>query len=167
MIVALVCATSISQAGTDDAKLGIRLRIKREAYSLGSNIELEIVRENIGHNSVLVPRWWGWGATRTDILMFDASGHEVRTDFLADELPPLPQPYDFVLLDPGQFVGTRLTGRAKEFVNKPGDYVFVVEYTSYLSEDYARQLMKMPDVPFWSRERGPVTSNKIRVHITR
>jgi hypothetical protein len=27
-------------------------------------------------------------------------------------------------------------------------------------EDYAREAMKMPDSPFWSRERGAVLSNK-------
>ena len=54
-------------------------------------------------------------------------------------------------------------GAAKEFVNEPGEYEFVVEYTSYLSEHYAREVMKMPNVPFWSRERGIVTSNRIRV----
>jgi len=67
--------------------------------------------------------------------VFDAKGHEVRTDFLADELPPPPQPYDFILLQPREFVGTRMGGAAKEFLNEPGVYEFVVEYTSYLSED--------------------------------
>ncbi len=46
-----------------------------------------------------------------------------------------PQPYDFILLQPREFVGTRMGGAAKEFLNEPGVYEFVVEYTSYLSED--------------------------------
>jgi hypothetical protein len=108
----------------------------------------------------------GWGVMRTDIRVFDAKGHEVRTDFLADELPPPPQPYDFVLLEPGEFLGTHVQGAAKEFVNAPGEYEFVVEYTSYLSEQYTKEVMKMPNGPFWSRERGTVTSNRVKVRVT-
>jgi hypothetical protein len=91
----------------------------------------------------------------------------VTTDFIADEIPPPPKSYDFVLLERGEFVGTRVEWEAKEFVNKPGDYDFVVEYTSSVSEDFAHEEMKMTNAPFWSRERGPVKSNRIRLHITR
>jgi len=45
-------------------------------------------------------------------------------------------------------------------------YELVVEYTSYLSEQYVREAMKMPDATFWSRERGPVLSNRIKLTIT-
>jgi hypothetical protein len=115
----------------------------------------------------LIPREWGWGATRTDIRVFDAQGHGVKTDFIADELPPPPKPYDFIVLEPGDFVGTHTGGPAREFVSEPGDYEFVVEYSSYLSEDFARKLMNMPSLPFWSRERGSVTSNRIKLRITK
>jgi hypothetical protein len=166
LAVALFSATAISLVGKTDPKLGIRLRSQRDSYSLRSNIEIEVVRENKGDERLLIPRQWGWGVMRTEIRVFDASGHEVKTDFLADELPPPPQPYDFVLLDPGEFVGTQLKERATHFVNKPGYYVFVVQYTSYLSEGYAREVMKMPDDPFWSRESGTIISNRIKLRIT-
>jgi hypothetical protein len=104
---------------------------------------------------------------RTNVRVFDSKGKEVRTEFLADELPPPPQPYDFVLLEPHQFVGTHLDGAAKEFVNGPGEYEFLIEYTSYLSEHYARDVMKMPSVPFSSRERGPVASTRVKIRITK
>lgn len=105
---------------------------------------------------------------RTDIRVFDAKGHEVRTSFLADELPPPPRSYDFVLLGAGEFTGTQVHEPITHFVNDPGEYEFVVEYTSYLSEDYARKVLRMPpDVPFWSRERGTVASNRIKIRITR
>ncbi|MBZ5522306.1 MAG: hypothetical protein LAP21_08715 [Acidobacteriia bacterium] len=166
LAVALFSASAIFVAGQTSPKLGIRLRSQRDSYSFRSDIEIEITRENTGDGRLLIPRQWGSGVMRTQIRVFDASGHEVKTDFFADELPPPPKPYDFVLLDPGQFVGMRLKERATDFVNKPGDYVFVVEYTSYLSEEYAREVMKMPDVPFWSRESGTVISNKVRLRIT-
>jgi hypothetical protein len=85
---------------------------------------------------------------------------------MADELPPPPQPYDFILLAPGDFVGTRLEEPVKYIVTKPGDYELFVKYTGYLSEGYAREVMKMPDDPFWSRERGAIQSNKIKLHVT-
>jgi hypothetical protein len=90
----------------------------------------------------------------------------VTTSFLADELPPPPQPWDFVVLDGGQFVGTRVDEPVTHFVNKSGVYELVVEYTIYLSEQYAREAMKMPDVPIWSRERGPLMSNRVKVTIS-
>ena len=81
----------------DEPKLGIILRTEQDSYSMRSDIRLVIVRENQGQQNLIVPRELGWGVMRTDIHVFDAKGHEVRTDFLADELPPPPQPYDFIL----------------------------------------------------------------------
>jgi hypothetical protein len=107
-----------------------------------------------------------WGGGRTNIWVYDSNGKEVTTSFLADEIPPPPQPWDFVVLDSGQFLGTRVDESVKHFVNKPGNYEFVVEYASYLSEQYAREVMKMPDAPFWSRERGASLSNRIKVTVT-
>jgi len=70
------------------------------------------------------------------------------------------------VLDGAQFVGTHVEEPVTHFVNKPGVYELVVEYTSYLSEQYAREAMKMPDATFWSRERGSVLSNRIKVTVT-
>jgi hypothetical protein len=161
----LVQTVSVTAQKTSDAQLGIRLRSSKDSYSLRGNVHLEIIRENTGANQLLVCRQWGWGIARTEVHVFDATGKEVRTDFMADELPPPPQPYDFVLLSSGDFVGTRLEEPAMHLVTKPGDYEFVVNYTSYLPESYAREVMKMPDAPFWSRERGAVLSNRIKLHI--
>lgn len=166
-VFAFVGFSVVSLLGQGD-KLGVTLSSQQGSYSLHSDVELTVVRENRGDRDLLVPRQWGWGVMRTDIRVFDAKGNQVGTDFLSDELPPPPQPYDFVLLGPGDFVGTRIGGPAKEFVNKPGEYEFVVEYTSYLSEGFARDVMKMPAaVPFWSRERGATTSNRIKINITK
>jgi hypothetical protein len=151
---------------TADATLGVRLHSDQPSYSLRDDIRLEIIRENIGSDGLLVCREWGWGIARTEVHVSDAAGNEVHTDFMADELPPPPQPYDFVRLSPGDFLGTRLHEPAKHFVNKPGEYEFVVKYTSYLSESYAREVMKMPNEPFWSRERWSVLSNRIKLRVT-
>jgi hypothetical protein len=166
VISAVPFVLALSVLAQNEPKLGIILRPEQDTYSMHSDIRLVIARENQGKENLIVPRQWGWGVMRTDIHVFDARGREVRTDFLADELPPPPKPYDFIVLGPGEFVGTHMGGAAKEFVNGPGDYEFVVEYTSYLSDQYARDVMKMPALPFWSRERGTVTSNRVKLRVT-
>jgi hypothetical protein len=101
--------------GQTAPKLGITLRTDQESYSLHSKIQLVIVRENQGDQDLLVPREWGWGVMRTNIRVFGAQGKEVRTSFLADELPPPPQSWDFILLEAGQFVGTRVKESVRAF----------------------------------------------------
>jgi len=168
LLVAVALATVLPAGAQDtpDKMLKVTLRIESTSCTVLGNIKLELLRENGGSHDLIVPRWWGWGSGRTNIRVFDAGGKEVATTFLADELPPPPQPWDFVVLDSGQFLGTRVDEPVKHFVNKPGNYEFVVEYASYLSEQYAREVMKMPDAPFWSRERGPLLSNRIKVTVT-
>ena len=166
LLVLIVTAVSVPAQRTTNAQLGVRLRSDKDSYSLRGEIHLEIIRENTGADQLLVCRQWGWGIARTEVHVFDATGKEVQTDFMADELPPPPQPYDFVLLSGGDFIGTSLKEPAKHFVTKPGDYEFVVKYSSYLSESYAREVMKMPNDPFWSRERGAILSNRIKLHVT-
>jgi hypothetical protein len=151
---------------TSQKTLKMTLRSDTSTCSIKGNLQLELLRENVSSQSLIVPRWWGWGGGRTNIWVYDANGKEVTTSFLADEIPPPPQPWDFVVLDGGQFVGMRVDEPVSHFVNKPGVYEFVVEYTSYLSEQYAREVMKMPDAPFWSRERGPVLSNRFKITVT-
>ena len=151
---------------TDQKILKVTVRSDASTCSIKGNLQLEILRENVSSQSLIVPRWWGWGGGRTNIWVYDANGKEVTTTFLGDELPPPPQPWDFVVLDGTQFVGTHVEEPVTHFVNKPGVYELVVEYTSYLSEQYAREAMKMPDATFWSRERGPVLSNRIKVTVT-
>jgi hypothetical protein len=117
--VLLVIAVPVPAQRTPDAQLSIRLRSDKDSYSLRGGIHLEIIRENTSANQLLVCRQWGWGIARTEVHVFDATGKEVHTDFMADELPPPPQPYDFVLLSSGEFIGTRLEEPAKHFVTNP------------------------------------------------
>src|ERR1700730_9184756 len=96
LLVLLVIAVSVPAQRTTDVQLGIRLRSEKDSYSLRGDIHLEVIRENKGVEQLLVCRQWGWGIARTEVHAFDATGKEVHTDFMADELPPPPQPYDFV-----------------------------------------------------------------------
>jgi hypothetical protein len=166
-LLALATASPAFTQETRDKLLKISLRSESSSRSMRGDLRLEIVRENVSTHDLIVPRWWGWGGGRTNIWVYDDKGKEVVTTFLADELPPPPQAWDFIMLDVGQFVGTHVTEPVQHFVNKPGVYELVVEYTSYLSEQYAREVMKMPDAPFWSRERGSLLSNRVKVTVTK
>jgi len=154
-------------SGESGPALAVRLRVAKNRYSIRDKIELELVRENVSNERLAVSSLWFWGVMRTDIHVFDKAGHEIRTEFLADSVPYPPKPYDFVVLEPGDFVGTGLAESAKRFVNSPGEYDFEVEYTSEISEDSARKMLQLPpDIPFWSRERGTISSPRVRVRIT-
>jgi hypothetical protein len=152
---------------SDQKVLKVTLQSDASTYSIKDNLQLEILRENISSERLIMLRSWAWGGGRTNIWVYDSNGKEVMTSFLPDELPPPPEPWDFVALNRGQFFGSRLNEAAAHFVNKPGVYDLVVEYISYLSEQYAREVVKLPpDALFWSRERGPVLSNRIKITIT-
>ena len=101
-----------------------------------------------------------------DIALRLSKGNE-NTEVLwpIDDPPPLTST-DFILLKSGDSLGTKLKMSVKQFVKSPGEYELFVEYRSYLSEDLARKYIPQHDVPFWSRERNTVTSNKIKLRIT-
>jgi hypothetical protein len=146
-------------------QLSVRLTTDRASYSLHDDVQLEIVRENAGNGKVFIYRRWEWG-TISKIRVFDSNGKESREVLWPIDDPPPLTSADFMLLKPGDFLRTKLKMSVKQFVSSPGDYEFFVEYRSYLSDDVARRYIRQRDVPFWSRERKTVTSNKIKLRIT-
>jgi len=89
---------------TGQKMLKVTLRSDASTYNVKGNLQLEILRENISSQSLIVPRWWGWGGGRTNIWVYDVNGKQVTTSFLADELPPPPQPWEFALIEGNQQV---------------------------------------------------------------
>jgi hypothetical protein len=167
LVAVFLVISAVLMAGQSGPALAVHLHFAKNQFRIGDRIELQIVRENVGHEALAVSRLWFWGVMRTDIHVFDKAGHEVRTSFLADSVPYPPKPYDFVVLEPGDFIGTGLDESAKRFVNVPGEYDFEVEYTSEIAEDWARKMLQLPpDMSFWSRERGTISSPRVRVRIT-
>lgn len=146
--------------------LSVAVRTAKTSYSIKENINLEIQLENVGTESLLLYRNLGWGFGRTDVRVLDSDGKEVNTTFLADEIPPPPRDTDFIELRPNEFFGIRLTESATHSVNTPGSYDFFVEYTSFVSEEWVRKNVKLPPHPVWSRERGTIVSNKLRIVVT-
>jgi len=146
-------------------QLSVRLGSDKDSYSLRGNLQLKVVRENTGNCSVAIHRRWEWGAF-SKIRMFDSKGSENKEVFYAVDDPPPLTPVDFIVLNPGEWFGTQLNEDVRAFVKSPGDYEFLVEYRTYLSEDLARKYVPRRDAVFWSRERTTVTSNRIKLRIT-
>lgn len=145
--------------------LSVSVRSIEKAYSIKGNIHLEIQLENVGSESVLVPRNWDWGVGRTDVQVYDVNGKQVFTNFIAEEFR-MPREEDFIELKPSEFFGIHLTDRATHFVNSAGGYHFLVEYNSDVSEKWAQKYLRLPRLPLWSSERGAIVSNKVRVEVT-
>jgi hypothetical protein len=162
----LLSAIFVCSQNAPKTQLSVRLTTDRVSYSLRDDVQLEIVRENAGNGKVVIYRRWEWG-TISKIRVFDSKGKEITEEVLwpIDDPPQLTSS-DFILLKSGDFLRTKLKMSVKQFVRSPGDYEFFVEYSSYLPEDLARKYIPQRDVPFWSRERKTVTSNKINLRIT-
>jgi hypothetical protein len=168
-VVTVNASVSLAQERKELAKptLSVSVRSAESSYSIKENILLEIQLENVGDESVLVCRYWGWGVGRMDVRVFDTKGKEVFTDFFADVVPAMPRDKDFIELRPNEFFGIRLSESATHLVNTPGAYDIFVEYTSTVSEEWVRKYVRLPHLPLWSRERGTIVSNKVRIEVTK
>jgi hypothetical protein len=170
-LLAIAVSPSLSSANAQQQSakpvLSVSVRSPKTSYSIKESIILEIQLENVGTESLLVRRNWAWGVGRTDVRVLDSNGKDVFTTYLADELPQMPRANDFIELRPREFFGTRLSEEVTHFLNTPGTYDFFVEYTSSVSEEWVRKNVKLPPLPLWSRERGTIVSNKIRIEVTK
>lgn len=165
-LILLTCNLAASSQATDpEPELAVTLRSTKTSYRISDEIQLEVQLLNAGHQPFLICRQLGWGYGRTDIGVFDSKGRQVITTVLADELPPPPVVEDFLKLEPHEFFGVLVQEPIRNFVNAPGTYQFVVNYTSHVSEEWARDRLKLP-LPFWSRERGTVQSKRVTIIVT-
>ena len=162
--VALLSGLLASAQGSPKAQLSVRLTSDSVSYGLHDDVQLEVVRENSGTGRVFIYRRWEWG-TISKIRVFDPKGNELTDVLWPIDDPPFLTATDFILLNPGEFLGTQLKMSVKQFAKSPGDYELFVEYKSYLSKELAQKYIPSRDVPFWSRERNTVTSNKIKLRV--
>jgi hypothetical protein len=162
---ALLSAFFVSAQNASKAQLGVRLSSESASCSLRGKVRFEVVRVNTGNGRLLIYRRWEWG-TISKLRVFDSKGNEITDVLWPIDDPPSLRSTDFILLNSGESLGTPLTMSVKQFAKSPGDYEFLVEYRSYLSEDLVRKYIPSREVQFWSRERSTVTSNKIKLRIT-
>jgi hypothetical protein len=140
VIILLTCSLAAAQSTDPEPELAVTLRSMKSSYRITEEIQLEVELLNAGHRSFLVRRQLGWGYGRTDIGVFDSKGKQVVTTVLADELPPPPVAEDFLKLGPHEFFGVLVQEPITNFVNDPGTYQFVVNYTSHVSDEWVRDL---------------------------
>jgi hypothetical protein len=157
-------ALSLSAQAVPKGQLGVRLTSDSASYSLRGNLRFEVVRENTGSDSVVIYRRWEWVAF-SKIRVFDSKGSEIKDQWWPIDDPPPLTSADFIMLKSGESLGTVLTMSVEQLVKSPGDYEFFVEYKSYLSDEVARKYIPSRDVPFWSRNRNTLTSNRIKLRI--
>jgi hypothetical protein len=107
---------------------------------------------------------FGYSASFT-LFRRDAQGREVPTRFIDDyrgNPPNLDDPYTFVKLSSGTFIGIGYENSIYNLhLEKPGKYRIWVEYHSPISQSEARV------TPFWGSEDGNVKSNVIEILVRR
>lgn len=108
----------------------------------------------------------GEGGALSKVRVFDAKGKENKDVLYAIDDPPTLRSVDFIVLNPGEWFGMQYNEVVRAFVKRPGDYDFLVEYRTYLSEDRTEKYVPRRYAVSWSQERPPVKSNKITLHIT-
>jgi len=168
---ALLALTSASSATREhrssNKQLLVSIRTGKSLYRINEKLSIQIQLENVGKGPLLLWRSWAWGVGRTDVRVIDNWGKDVMTSFLADQLPPPPSAENFIELQPREFFGIRLTEEVRHFVNAPGVYDILVDYTAPLSAQDIRKDVRLPDLPLWGRECGTISSNKVRIQISR
>ena len=155
-----------SQKPQTTMKLEVSMRSMKSTYSINENLQIEIQITNTGTDPLFINRDLGWGIERTYVRVFDEKGKEVHTNFLPDELPPPPREKAFVEIREDDFFGVRINDSLRHFVNVPGTYELFVEYTSTITDRWARRYLRLPVEHIWTRERGMVVSNRIRITVT-
>ena len=161
----VVSALSTAQsAKNEEPMLTATLTSDRTDYSLANDIRLDVRVTNAGRSALTVFGELLWGHAGGLVLyVTDASNKEIPAKALDDDMvvpKTLEDRNSFVVLSRNHYLGTTRVEHLTELVEKPGTYFIQVEYVSPVP----RELGQGPD--FWSREKPPVWSNKIQVHVT-
>jgi hypothetical protein len=162
----LIAATLLTaqSAKNEEPMLTATLTSDRTDYSLSDDIRLDARVTNAGKSPLTVFGELLWGHAGGLVLrVTDKSNKEIPAKALDDDMvvpSTLEDRNSFVVLGPGHYLGRTRVEHLSELVEKPGTYLIQVEYISPVPRDFGQG----PD--FWSREKPPVWSNKIEVHVT-
>ncbi len=161
----VVAALSTAQsAKNEESMLTATLTSDRTDYSLADDIHLDVRVTNASKSPLTVFGELLWGHAGGLVLrVTDTSNKEVPAKALDDDMvvpSTLEDRNSFVVLSPGHYLGRTRVEHLSELVEKPGTYFIQFEYISPVPREFGQG----PD--FWSREKPPVWSNKIEVHVT-
>lgn len=160
-----VAALSTARSAKDeDPMLTATLTSDRTAYSLADNIRLDFRLTNSGKSPLSLFGELLWGHAGGLVLRItDMSNNEIPAKALDDDMvvpATLEDRNSFVVLNPRHYLGTTRLEHLSEIVEKPGTYFIQIEYISPVPGEFGQG----PN--FWGREKPPVWSNKIEVHVT-
>jgi hypothetical protein len=156
-----------SQTQKTNPKLEVSIRSQKITYSLKEDLQLEIQLTNTGTDSLFIDGGLFFDDGRLNLWIFDEKGKQVYPALPRDLLPPPPpNKRNFLELHTDEFFGLRINDPMKNLVNSPGTYEIVVDYMSFIPEDWARKYLRLPIAKLWTLERGKVTSNRIRITVT-
>jgi hypothetical protein len=158
-----VAAPSAQSTKEGQQVLTVTLAADRARYSLRDHINLDVRLTNVSNMPVTVFGELLWGYAGGLVLhVTDSSGREIPSRTLDDDMvvpSALVDRISFAVLNRNHYLGTTRVEPLEEFIREPGTYFIEVQYLSPVS----RELGQGPG--FWSREKGPVRSNKIGVHV--
>jgi hypothetical protein len=160
----VVALSTAQSAKNEELMLTATLTSDKASYSLDDDIRLDVRVTNTGKSPLTVFGALLWGHAGGLVLrVTDTSNKEVPAKALDDDMvvpSTLEDRNSFVVLSPGHYLGRTRVEHLSELVDKPGTYFIQVQYISPVPRDFGQG----PD--FWSREKPPVWSNKIEVHVT-
>jgi len=148
----------------ENKSLEISLVPDKFAYKPNDQITVQAMLTNSTRDTLYVYGVLGWGYSASlTFHVIDANGRDVEPQTFDDSLtPPVPRNDRsvFVKLFPQHFLGTSYHSTIDELnMKRPGKYTLFVEYHSPIPA------ASVELSPFWSREKGTIRSNLVRVEV--
>jgi hypothetical protein len=147
----------------EEPPLVVRLKTDRNSYKLGDKITVRVLLTNRSKNPLYLYAALDWGESASLSLWVKdaASGKDVPEEFIADALPPPPASKDaFIKLLPDHVYGVVLTSSLADLnIREKGVYELTAEYHSPVPSSMGFGL------PIWSREKGSLPSNAVRITV--
>lgn len=153
----------VGSMAREDSPLVVSLKTDRNSYKLGDKITVRVLLTNRSKNTLYLYAALDWGESASlSLWVKDAvSGKDVPEEFIADALPPPPVSKDaFIKLLPDHVYGVVLTSSLADInIREKGVYELIAEYHSPIPSSMAFGL------PIWSREKGPVSSDTVKITV--
>jgi hypothetical protein len=143
--------------------LEVTLKTDKDSYKQGDVLTIQILLTNKSETPIYIYAQLDWGESASlSIWIKDAvSGKDIPQQFIADALTPPPTSKDaFVRLLPDHVYGVVFkTSLGDLNVKKSGAYELMAEYHSPIRSEMSFGL------PIWSREKGTITSNRVKMTV--
>jgi|SRR5882724_4608731 len=143
--------------------LEVRLKTDRRAFKLKEKITIEVLLINRSKAPLYLygALDWGESASLSIWLKDSVSGKDIPQEFIPDALSPPPTSKEaFIKILPNHVYGVVFTCPLAELnVRRRGTYELVAEYHSPVPSSMSFGL------PIWSREDGPVVSDRVTITV--